>query len=90
MTENNWVYGLNPATGRDPLVAQRRPAWPASAIGCGDLVAEHRHHRTPVYDPATSAAFFTAKVNDGPDADHPHFYMHAIDPRPAPSAPAAR
>ncbi len=33
----------------------------------------------PVYDPKSGTAYFTAKVNDGPDVDHPHWYMHAID-----------
>ena len=56
------------------------PAWPASAIGCGDLVPNIGITSTPVYDPATGAVYFMAKVNDGPDADHPHFYLHSINP----------
>ena len=30
-------------------------------------------------DPATGTAYFTSKVNDGPDLDHPHWYLHALD-----------
>ncbi|MEV4517831.1 choice-of-anchor D domain-containing protein [Dactylosporangium sp. NPDC049525] len=79
-TENNWVYGLNPATGAVAWSRSVGPAWPASAIGCGDLVPNIGITSTPVYDPATGAVFFMAKVNDGPDADHPHFYLHSINP----------
>jgi hypothetical protein len=79
-TENNWIYGMNPATGAVTWSRNVGPAWPASAIGCGDLVPNIGITSTPVYDPATGSVFFTAKVNDGPDADHPHFYMHSISP----------
>ena len=80
MTENNWIYGLNAATGVITWSRSVGPAWPASAIGCGDLVPNIGITSTPVYDPATNSVFFTSKVNDGPDADHPHFYLHAINP----------
>jgi hypothetical protein len=56
------------------------PAWPASTLGCGDLVPNIGITSTPVYDPATNAVFFMAKVNDGTDAQHPHFWMHSINP----------
>ncbi|MET7424854.1 choice-of-anchor D domain-containing protein [Dactylosporangium sp. NPDC005555] len=79
-TENNWVYGLNPATGAVIWSRSVGPAWPASAIGCGDLVPNIGVTSTPVYDPVTGSVFFMAKVNDGPDADHPHFYLHSINP----------
>ncbi|WP_432839202.1 choice-of-anchor D domain-containing protein [Dactylosporangium sp. CA-092794] len=79
-TENNWIYGLNPQTGAILWSRNVGPAWPASAIGCGDLVPNIGITSTPVYDPATQAVYFTAKVNDGADANHPHFYMHAINP----------
>ncbi|GAA3266483.1 choice-of-anchor D domain-containing protein [Dactylosporangium vinaceum] len=79
-TENNWIYGLNPQTGAIVWSRSVGPAWPASAIGCGDLVPNIGITSTPVYDPATQSVFFTAKVNDGADANHPHFYMHSINP----------
>ncbi|MEV6926332.1 choice-of-anchor D domain-containing protein [Dactylosporangium sp. NPDC051485] len=79
-TENNWIYGLNPQTGAIVWSRSVGPAWPASAIGCGDLVPNIGITSTPVYDPATQSVFFTAKVNDGPDANRPHFYMHSINP----------
>ncbi|MFG2043316.1 choice-of-anchor D domain-containing protein [Dactylosporangium sp. NPDC048998] len=79
-TENNWIYGLNPQTGAIVWSRNVGPAWPASAIGCGDLVPNIGITSTPVYDPATQSLFFTSKVNDGPDTSHPHFYMHSINP----------
>ncbi|MBB5873415.1 hypothetical protein F4553_006849 [Allocatelliglobosispora scoriae] len=80
VTENNWIYGMNAVTGAVSWSRSVGPAWPASAIGCGDLVPNIGITSTPVYDPATGSVFFMAKVNDGPDADHPHFYMHSINP----------
>ncbi len=80
MTENNWIYGMNPATGAITWSRSVGPAWPASTLGCGDLVPNIGITSTPVYDPTTGAVFFTAKVNDGSDAAHPHFYMHSINP----------
>ena len=80
MTENNWIYGMNAATGVITWSRSVGPAWPASAIGCGDLVPNIGITSTPVYDPATNAVYFMAKVNDGPDANHPHFYLHCDQP----------
>jgi hypothetical protein len=80
VTENNWIYGMNPATGAITWSRSIGPAWPASTLGCGDLVPNIGITSTPVYDPATNSVFFMAKVNDGTDAAHPHFYMHSIDP----------
>lgn len=79
-TENDKVYGLNPATGAVRWTRDVGPAWPAAAIGCGDLTPNIGITATPVYDPATGAVYFTAKVNDGPDSKHPHWYLHAVDP----------
>lgn len=79
VTENDKVYGLNATTGAIVWSRNVGPYWPASNIGCGDLVPNIGISGTPVYDPSTGTAYFTAKVNDGPDANHPHWYLHAID-----------
>ena len=78
-TENDKVYGVNAATGAITWSRSVGPAWPASAIGCGDLVPNIGITGTPVYDRASGTAYFAAKVNDGPDTLHPHWYLHAID-----------
>ena len=79
-TENNYVYGLNSATGAIAWNVDLGPAWPASAIGCGDLAPNVGVTATPVYDPGSGYVYLTAKVNDGADAQHPHYYMHALNP----------
>ena len=79
-TENNEVYGLNPATGTITWSVNLGPAWPATVLGCGDLTPNIGVTSTPVYDPATNAVYLTAKVNNGVDAQHPNWYMHALDP----------
>ena len=79
-TENDWIYGLNPATGSITWSRNVGATWPASVLGCGDLTPNIGITATPVYDPATNSVFFTSKVNDGIDAQHPHWYMHSVDP----------
>ena len=78
-TENAKAYGLDPATGKINWTRNLGTPWPASAIGCGDLVPNFGVTSTPVYDPATKTVYLTAKINDGVDAQHPNWYVHALD-----------
>ncbi|NJP45467.1 choice-of-anchor D domain-containing protein [Actinacidiphila epipremni] len=80
VTENNVAYGLDRATGAIQWQRGFGPAWPASALGCGDLTPTVGSTATPVYDPASGAVYLTTKVNDGPGPLNPHWYMHALDP----------
>ncbi|HKS46886.1 MAG TPA: choice-of-anchor D domain-containing protein [Amycolatopsis sp.] len=80
-TENNQVYGLDAATGAQRWHANFGPAWPVSTVNCGDLTPTIGVTSTPVYDPSTGTVYLTSKVNDGPDPQHPHWYMHALDAR---------
>ncbi|MFI0900258.1 choice-of-anchor D domain-containing protein [Streptomyces sp. NPDC020983] len=80
VTENNNVYGLDRATGAVLWKRSFGPAWPATTLSCGDLAPNIGSTATPVYDPATGAVYLTTKVDDGPDALSPHWYMHAVDP----------
>jgi hypothetical protein len=79
-TENDKVYGLDPATGAIQWTDNFGPAWPASTINCGDLTPNLGVTSAPVYDPSTGYVYLTTKVNDGVDANHPHWYMHAVNP----------
>lgn len=79
-TENNKAYGIDAATGAVNWTKSFGAPWPASAITCGDLVPNIGVTSTPVYDPASNAVYLTAKVNDGPDVQHPNWYVHALDP----------
>ncbi|MFE1377584.1 choice-of-anchor D domain-containing protein [Streptomyces sp. NPDC058740] len=79
-TENNKVYGLDAASGAIGWTRNLGAPWPASAITCGDLVPNIGVTATPVYDPASGSLYLTSKVNDGPDEQHPNWYLHALDP----------
>ena len=79
VTENNNAYGLDSVSGSIKWQRNVGAAWPASTVGCGDLVPNIGITTTPTVDATTGTAYFTAKVNDGQDADHPHWYLHAVD-----------
>jgi hypothetical protein len=79
-TENDWVYGLNAVTGAIRWSRNFGPFWPASVLGCDNIAPNIGNTSTSVYDPATNTLYVTTKVNDGPDKDHPNFYLHALDP----------
>ena len=81
-TENDKVYGLDPATGAIKWTDDIGPAWPITKVWsqCTDLFPNIGVTSTPVYDPATGYVYLTAKVNDGPDITAPNWYMHAVDP----------
>ncbi|GGN86709.1 hypothetical protein GCM10011579_078800 [Streptomyces albiflavescens] len=78
-TENAKVYGLDSASGKINWTKNLGAPWPASAIGCGDLVPNFGVTSTPVRDPATNTVYLTAKINDGADVQHPNWYVHALD-----------
>jgi hypothetical protein len=78
-TEENYVYGLNSETGAIQWSAYLGPSWPASTIGCGDLVPDIGITSTPVYDPSSGYIYLTAKVNDGASAAAPHYYLYALN-----------
>ena len=77
-TEENHVYGINSETGAIIWQVYLGPSWPASTIGCGDLVPDIGITSTPVYDPSSGYVYLTAKVNDGGSATTPHYYLYAI------------
>ncbi|MFG1806253.1 choice-of-anchor D domain-containing protein, partial [Streptomyces sp. NPDC049040] len=80
VTESNRAYGLDRTTGAVLWQRSFGPAWPASALNCGDLTPTVGSTATPVYDPASGAVYLTTKVDDGANPLNPHWYMHALDP----------
>src|SRR5919201_1441204 len=77
VTVSNTLYGLDRTTGAIEWSKNYGPAWPASAIGCGDLVPNIGATATPVYDPSTDSLYFTTKVDDGTSTHrHPKWLMH--------------
>ena len=79
VTEADKAYGLDPVTGAVRWTRDVGPAWSVAALGCGDLVPEVGITATPAVDPATGTAYFTAKVDDAANPDHPRWEMHAVD-----------
>ena len=77
-TENNKVYGLDPATGalQWPKPLNLGTPWNASDIGCGDLWPTIGVTATPVIDPTTNIAYLTHKTYVSGAA---RWYMDAID-----------
>ncbi|MEZ0112451.1 hypothetical protein ABH920_006473 [Catenulispora sp. EB89] len=81
-TENDKIYGLDPATGAIRWTDDVGPAWPITKVWsqCTDLYPNIGVTSTPVYDPASGYVYFTAKVNDGADINSPNWYVHAVSP----------
>jgi PQQ-like domain/Protein of unknown function (DUF1573) len=79
-TENNKVYGLDPATGAQKWSSSLPgTAWKAADIGCGDLAPNIGVTATPVVDPATNTAYMTHKAYASGSSGAVRYYMDAID-----------
>src|SRR6185436_6641437 len=52
-TEDNYVYGLDAATGAVRWQRNLGPSWPARAIGCADIAPTIGNTSTGVHDAAT-------------------------------------
>jgi hypothetical protein len=80
-TENNKVYGLNPATGAMKWAAPLNlgTPWKAADIGCGDLTPNIGVTASPVIDAATNTAYMTHKTYASGTTGAARWYMDAID-----------
>lgn len=78
-TENNSVYGLDPATGNIAWHTSLGLPFPASATGCGDLTPNIGSTSTPVYDPASGTVYLTSKTYSGGNPRNAHWQMYALD-----------
>ncbi|HEY1451204.1 MAG TPA: PQQ-binding-like beta-propeller repeat protein, partial [Solirubrobacteraceae bacterium] len=79
-TENNKVYGLDPATGalRWPALNLGTP-WKAADISCADLAPNIGVTATPVIDPVANVAYMTHKTYVSGSSGASRWYMDAID-----------
>jgi len=81
-TENDWIYGLNSATGAIEWSRQLGAPWPSSAENCSDLEPNVGVTGTPVYNPATGTVYMVSQeVPAGNSVYNPEFLMHAINPQ---------
>ncbi|HEV2922767.1 MAG TPA: choice-of-anchor D domain-containing protein, partial [Solirubrobacteraceae bacterium] len=80
-TENNKVYGLDPATGAARWASPLNlgTPWKAADIGCGDLTPNIGVTATPVIDPATNTAYLTHKTYVSGSSGPARWFMDAID-----------
>jgi hypothetical protein len=78
-TENNELYGLDPATGAQRWSTLLGTPWNASDIGCEDLAPTIGVTGTPVIDSTTNTAYLTHKAYVSGDAGAARWYMDAID-----------
>ncbi|HWC81151.1 MAG TPA: choice-of-anchor D domain-containing protein [Pseudonocardiaceae bacterium] len=77
-TENDKVYGMDPATGAIRWQVSVGTPWPAGTVSCGDLVPNIGITGTPVYDPSTNAVYFTAESYTT-SVTNPTWQLHALN-----------
>jgi hypothetical protein len=86
LTEDNWIYGLDPATGAVKWSRNVGTPFVASEIpGCTDLVPNVGITGTPVIDPDTGIAYFYAKTYSAPST--PIWQLHAVSMADGTEAP---
>jgi hypothetical protein len=83
-TENDWIYGLDAATGAVNWSTHIGTAWnitksPVPKLAnCGDLAPMVGVTGTPVYDPTSGHVYFFANALNA--NGNPRFYLFGIDP----------
>ena len=75
-TENDKVYGLDPATGAQRWMSDLGTPWNPTDIGCGDIAPSIGTTATPVIDPATDTVYLTHKTYV---AETAAWFMDALD-----------
>jgi hypothetical protein len=80
-TENNKVYGLDPANGavRWSSSLSFGTPWKPADIGCADLTPNIGVTATPVIDSTTNTAYMTHKTYASGTSGPGRWYMDAID-----------
>jgi hypothetical protein len=78
-TEEDNVYGMDPASGAVKWSRSLGNAWNASEIGCGDLAPTIGVTATPVIDEETGIAYLTHKAYVSGDSGPVRWYMDALD-----------
>ncbi len=84
-TEDNRVYGLDPETGNDATTG--KPLWTRDVgvpwdpkeLSCSDLTPHIGITSTPVVDPATHTAYFTAKTYVTGKSGPAKYELHAVN-----------
>jgi hypothetical protein len=77
-TEENNLYGLNPATGAQQWTKNLGEPWNPGEISCADLAPKVGVTATPVIDPATNIAYMTYKTYRTAETE-PEWFMDAVN-----------
>jgi hypothetical protein len=83
-TENDWIYGLDAATGAVKWSTHLGSAWVITKSSvpklakCGDLTPNIGVTGAPVYDAASGNVYFFANVVNG--NGNPKFYLYGVNP----------
>ncbi len=77
-TEENHLYGLNPATGSVEWSQGLGEPWNPGEISCADLAPDVGVTATPVIDPETHVAYLTYKTYKEKAVD-PEWFMDAVN-----------
>ena len=75
-TENDKVYGLDPATGAKQWMQDLGTPWNPADIGCGDIAPSIGTTATPVIDSSTNTVYLTHKTYVSGTAA---WFMDALD-----------
>ncbi len=76
-TEENNIYGLNPATGAVQWSENVGEPWNPGEISCADLAPKVGVTSTPVIDPETNIEYLTYKTYRHPGKE-PEWFMDAV------------
>lgn len=75
-TENDKVYGLDPANGAQQWINDLGTPWNPADVGCGDVTPSIGTTATPVIDPSTNTVYLTHKTYVSGSAT---WFMDALD-----------
>lgn len=78
-TENNYVYGIDTASGAIKWTKYLGAPVPATTTSCGDLTPNLGVTSTPVVDPSTGHVYVMNKTWDGSTNASIKYEFHAID-----------
>jgi hypothetical protein len=78
-TENNFVYGLDPATGATQWSQHPAQAWDPGLVGCGDIQPSIGTTSTPIIDNSTNTVYFTYKTYASGPPGPAAWYLDARD-----------
>ena len=78
-TEENYIYGLDAATGAQQWSADLGQPWNPGDIGCGDISPWIGTTSTPVIDSSTNTVYLTYKTYVSGTSGPAAWYMDALD-----------